>query len=135
MRQGSCGASGVSTGTIRPLLFLALPLQGLGGPTVHGNWTLDQRQNAQPANRQRVAAWAIALLEGNGETQMRRMEKDAARTESGAGGPLSKPHAAVKSVSKNSAVLSRTAAAVWTTVTCGIISLEALRRSALTQLV
>src|SRR5882724_13262646 len=126
MRQGSCGASGVSTGTIRPLLFLALPLQGLGGPTVHGNWTLDPREDAQLANRQRVAAWAIALLEGNGETQMRRMKKDAAWTESGAGGPLSKPHAAVKPEAKNSVVVSRTTAAVWTTVTCGTISLEAL---------
>ena len=48
---------------------------------------------------------------------MRRMKKDAAWTESGAGGPLSKPHAAVKAGAKNSVVLSRTTAAVWTTVT------------------
>ncbi len=48
---------------------------------------------------------------------MRRMEKDAAWAEGGAGGPLSKPHAAVKAGAKNSVVLSKTTAAVWTTVT------------------
>jgi hypothetical protein len=66
---------------------------------------------------------------------MRRMETDAARARDGAGGPLSKPHAAVKAGAKNSAVRSSTTAAVWTTVTRGTTFLEALRRAALTQLV
>jgi hypothetical protein len=38
----------------------------------------------------------MPLLEGEGETQMRRIEKDAARAGDRVGGPLSKPHAAVK---------------------------------------
>ena len=48
---------------------------------------------------------------------MRRMEKDAALVGVGAGGPLSKPEAALKTGAKNSVVRSRTTAAVWTAVT------------------
>jgi hypothetical protein len=36
---------------------------------------------------------------------MRRMEKDAARTGRGAGGPLSKPHTAIQFGARNSIVL------------------------------
>jgi hypothetical protein len=78
---------------------------------------------------------AIPLLDENGETQMRRMEKDAACPGGGAGGPLSKPHAAVKPGTRKPTVVPRSTAAVWTTVTRGTTLFEALRRSAVTQLV
>jgi hypothetical protein len=63
------------------------------------------------------------------------MAKDAAPAWIGAGGPLSKLHAAVKPGTENSAVRSKTTADVWTTVTGGITFLEVFRRSAVTQAV
>src|SRR6266851_5740566 len=56
------------------------------------------------------------LMGSAGETSMRRMEIDAACA-GGAGGPLSKPHTAVKSGARNSAVVPRTTALLRTTVT------------------
>jgi hypothetical protein len=82
----------------------------------------------------RSLLWAIALLE-NGKTQMRRMEKDAARAWIRAGGPLSKPHSAVNPGFRNSEVRSNATAAVWTPVTRGTTFLEVFRRSAVTQAV
>jgi hypothetical protein len=52
---------------------------------------------------------AIPLLE-EWETQMRRIEKDVTWAGDGAGGPLSKPHAAVKSGARNATVVLRTTA-------------------------
>jgi len=58
---------------------------------------------------------------------MRRMEKDAARTERGAGGPLSKPDTAIQFGARNSIVLLRTPALLRTTVTSGTTFLQMLR--------
>ena len=66
---------------------------------------------------------------------MRRMEKDAARAGGRAGGPLSKPHAAMKSGARNSAVVPKTTALPRTTVTWGTTFLLSLRRFAVTQFV
>ena len=65
---------------------------------------------------------------------MRRMENDAPRAGGGAGGPLSKPHVALKSGARNSVVVPRTTALLRTTVTGGTTFLQTLRRSAVTQL-
>ena len=48
---------------------------------------------------------------------MRRMENDAAWAGGGAGGPLSKPHAAVKSGARNATGEPRTMVLFRTTVT------------------
>jgi len=66
---------------------------------------------------------------------MRRMEKDAAPTGCGAGGPLSKPHTAIQFGARNSIVLLRTTALLRTTVTSGTTFLQALRRSVVAQFV
>jgi len=78
---------------------------------------IGSKKDARPSNRREIAAVAIPLLEGEGQTQIRRMEKDAACAGGGAGGPLSKPHTAVKSGAKNSAVVLRTTALLQTTFT------------------
>jgi hypothetical protein len=59
---------------------------------------------------------AIRLLEERG-TQMRRMLKEAEHAVSGAGGPPSELHAAAGSGRRNLAVISRTTAPLWTTIT------------------
>jgi len=103
------------------LFFMVLPLLGSanGGPTLSRKTQIDigSKRDAWPSDRHKVAAVAIPLLEGEGETQMRRMEKDAACAGGGVGGPLSKPHAAVKSGATNSTIVPRTTALLRTTVT------------------
>jgi len=90
----------------------------LGGPNCSKNsMDIGSKRDARPSSRHQVAALAIPLLEEEGRTQMRRMEKDAACTGRGAGGPLSKPHTAVKSMARTSAVVLRTTALRRTTVT------------------
>jgi hypothetical protein len=66
---------------------------------------------------------------------MRRMLKDALHTEGEYGGPLSKPHAAVKSGARNAVEVRRTTALLRTTVTWGTTFLQTLRRSAVMQFV
>jgi hypothetical protein len=66
---------------------------------------------------------------------MRRMLNDALYTEGEYGGLLSELHAVARSGRTKSAVVSRTTMPLSTTVTCGTIFLEALRRSAATQFV
>ena len=68
-----------------------------------------------------------------GAAQMRRMEKEAARTGRGAGGPLSTPHTAIQFGARNSIVLLRTLALLRTTVTSGTTFLQTLRPSAVAQ--
>src|SRR5438876_667187 len=80
-------------------------------------WRIGSKKDPQPSNRREVAAVAIPLRKGEEETQMRRMEKDAARAGGGAGGPLSKPNTAVKSGARDSAVVLRTTVLLRTTVT------------------
>ncbi len=66
---------------------------------------------------------------------MRRTLKEGGYAGCGDGGLLSKIHAAAESGTNNVAVVSRTTLSVWTTVTGGTISLQALRRSAVTHVV
>jgi hypothetical protein len=66
---------------------------------------------------------------------MRRMEKDAARTRRGAGGPLSKPHTTIQFGARNSIVLLRTTALLRTTGTSGTTFLQTLTRSVVAQFV
>jgi hypothetical protein len=115
------------------LLFMVLPLQELENPVSSRN-SMDMGYK-RDAWRHQVAALAMRLLEGEKKTQMRRIEKDAARAGNRTGGPLSKLHAAVKSGARNSAAVSRTTAPLRTTVTCGTTFLQTLRRSAVTQFV
>jgi hypothetical protein len=61
--------------------------------------------------------WLYRYEKERRKTQMRRMEKDAARAGGGAGGPLSKPKTAVKSGTRDSAVVLRTTALLRTAVT------------------
>ena len=75
----------------------------------------------------------LALLEGEGKTQMRRMLKEAADAEGGDGGLLYELHVLGRSGIRNSAVISRTTRPLSTTVTCGTTFLERARRSAVTQ--
>ena len=118
------------------LFFMVLPLQDLADPTVPTNsMDIRSKRDARPSNRPEVATVAIPWLEGEAETQMRRMEKAAACAGGGAGGPLSKPHTAVKSGARNSAVVLRTTALLRTTLTSGTTFLQTLRRSAVTQFV
>src|SRR2546425_6456016 len=90
----------------------------LGGPNclqqLNGHW-IEERCTAKQSTRSRCCGYTVAKRRG--ETQMRRMEKDAACSGGEAGGPLSKPHAAVKSGARNSAVVLRTTVLLRTTVT------------------
>ena len=74
---------------------------------------------------------AMPVLEGQVETQMRRMLKEAADAEDG--GLLSELHAFPGSGVGSSALISGRTVPVWIAVTCGITFLETFRRSALTQ--
>ena len=74
---------------------------------------------------------AMPLLEGQVETQMRRMLKEADDAEDG--GLLSELHALPGSGVGSSALISRRTVPVWIAVTCGITFLETFRRSAATQ--
>src|SRR6266704_6507508 len=99
------------------LFFIALPLQKFAGPTVReGQWILDRREVHGQAVDIKSLLWLYLCLEGKGETQMRRMLKDAPRAVGGAGGPLSALHAAAGSGATNLAAASRTTAPAWPTV-------------------
>src|ERR1700686_69791 len=100
------------------LFFMVLPLKSWRTQlSPRDSMDIGLNRDAQPNKRLEVAPMATALLEGEGTTQMRRMEKDARWGGDGAGGPLSKPHAAVKSGARNSAVALRTTARLRTAVT------------------
>src|ERR1700676_5170421 len=103
------------------LFFMVLPLKSWRTQlSPRDSMDIGLNRDAQPNKRLEVAPMAKALLEGGEPTQMqkmRRMEKDARWGGDGAGGPLSKPHAAVKSRARNSAVVLRTTARLRTAVT------------------
>ena len=65
-----------------------------------------------------IVALLMPLLESEGgETQMRRMLKEAEYAAGGVGGPLSELHAPAASGDTSLAVVSRTTTPLWTTVT------------------
>ena len=78
---------------------------------------MDRRETDGQAGNRRVSALATLVLEGEGESQRRRMLNEAADPEGEDSGPLSKLHVPAASGTTSLAAVSKTTVPVWTTVT------------------